>query len=53
MIVVIVFYVIQTKDTVLVKFLFTSAYAFIVTMAIYHFLVRPFRITRLLFGMKG
>lgn len=51
-IVVIVFYVIQTKDTILVKFIFTSAYSFFVTMALYHFLVRPFKLTRLLFGMQ-
>jgi peptidoglycan/LPS O-acetylase OafA/YrhL len=52
-IVIIVYYVIQTEDTVLVKFLFTSFYSFLATMAVYHFLVRPFRTARLLFGMKG
>ena len=51
-IVVIVFYVVKTEDTVLLKFLFVSGASFIVTMALYHFLVRPFTVTRFLFGMK-
>jgi hypothetical protein len=52
-IVVIVFYVVKTTDTVLLKFLFLSAASFIATMGIYHFLIRPFAITRFLFGMKS
>lgn len=52
-IVIVVFYVIQTNDSVLVKFLFTACWSFVVTMALYHFLVRPFAVTRLLFGMKA
>jgi len=51
-IVVIVYYVVRTSDTILLKFLFLSAASFTVTVAIYHFLVRPFRVTRFLFGMK-
>ena len=52
-IVIIVFYVVKTNDTVLLKFLFVSGASFIVTMALYHFLVRPFAATRFLFGMKA
>ena len=51
-IVMIVYYLVKTTDTILLKFLFLSAASFIVTMAIYHFLVRPFTVTRFLFGMK-
>ncbi|HEX7862177.1 MAG TPA: acyltransferase family protein [Verrucomicrobiae bacterium] len=51
-IVVLVYYVVKTTDTILLKFLFLSAASFIVTVATYHFLVRPFTITRFLFGMK-
>jgi glucans biosynthesis protein C len=52
-IVVIVYYVIKTKDTILLKFLFTLVASFLVTMAIYHFGVRPFGPLRFLFGMKA
>jgi len=52
-IVVLAYYVVKTQDTILVKFLFLSAASFAGTMAIYHFAVRPYRITRFLFGMKS
>ena len=42
----------QTSDTILTKFLFLSGASLIVTVALYHFLVRPFALTRFLFGMK-
>jgi peptidoglycan/LPS O-acetylase OafA/YrhL len=51
-IVILVYYVVQTSDTVLTKFLFLCGASFVVTMAIYHFVVRPFAVTRFLFGMK-
>ena len=37
-----VYYVVQTSDTILTKFLFLSTASFLVTVALYHFLVRPF-----------
>lgn len=52
-IVVIAYYVVKTNDTVLTKFLFLSASSFLVTVGLYHFLIRPFRVTRFLFGMKA
>lgn len=52
-IVVLVFYVVKTTDTILTKFLFLSAASFVITMVLYHFLVRPFALTRFLFGMKA
>jgi glucans biosynthesis protein C len=51
-IVILVYYVVQTKDTILTKFLFLSLASFVVTLAIYHFLVRPFAVARFLFGMN-
>jgi glucans biosynthesis protein C len=51
-IVVIVYYVIQTKDTVLLKFLFASGASLAVTVILYHFLVKPYRPIRFLFGMQ-
>lgn len=51
-IVVLGFYVIRTSDTVLVKFLFLSVSSGAVTMVLYHFLVRPWALTRFLFGMQ-
>jgi glucan biosynthesis protein C len=52
MIVILVYYVVQTNDTILMKYLFTVVVAFLLTMGIYHVLVRPFRVMRFLFGMK-
>ncbi|HEU4883307.1 MAG TPA: acyltransferase family protein [Longimicrobium sp.] len=52
-IVVIAFYVIRAPDGVWAKFWFTSAVSFALTAAIYDLLVRPYRITRFLFGMKN
>jgi peptidoglycan/LPS O-acetylase OafA/YrhL len=52
-IVVVAFYVIRAPDGVWAKFAFTSAVSFALTVAIYDLAVRPFRVTRFLFGMKN
>jgi glucans biosynthesis protein C len=52
-IVILVYYIVQTSDTILAKFLFLTVASFLVTVALYHFLVRPFALTRFLFGMKA
>lgn len=52
-IVIIAFYVIRAPDGVWAKFWFTGFVSFALTVAIYDLLVRPFRITRYLFGMKN
>ncbi|HEX2079344.1 MAG TPA: acyltransferase family protein [Longimicrobium sp.] len=52
-IVVIAFYVIQAPDGVWAKFWFTSLVSLALTVAVYDLLVRPYRITRSLFGMKN
>ncbi|HEX2207761.1 MAG TPA: acyltransferase [Longimicrobium sp.] len=52
-IVVIAFYVIRAPDGVWAKFWFTSFVSLALTIAIYDLLVRPYRVTRFLFGMKN
>jgi len=51
-IVIVVFYVIKTTEPVLNKFLFTFITSFILVMCIYHLFIKPYAITRFLFGMK-
>lgn len=51
-IVILVYYVVQTTDTILMKYLFVVLVTFVITMSIYHLLIRPFGVMRFLFGMK-
>jgi hypothetical protein len=51
-IVIVVYYVVQTHDTVLLKYLFTVIVSFLGTVSACHLFVRPFAVTRFLFGMK-
>ncbi|QMU30876.1 acyltransferase family protein [Adhaeribacter radiodurans] len=51
-IVIIVYYVVQTSDTILMKYLFTVSVSFAVSMLLYHLLIKEFALTRFLFGMK-
>jgi glucans biosynthesis protein C len=51
-IVIIVFYVVKTTDTIGLKYIFTVLVSFVLSLGIYHLFIRPFAITRLLFGMK-
>lgn len=51
-IVVVGFYVVQIEEGILAKFLFTSTISLLGTVALYEFCVRPYRLTRFLFGMK-
>lgn len=52
-IVVIAYFVIKTDDTIGMKYLFIVLTSLAVSMAIYHLFIRPFAITRFLFGMKN
>jgi hypothetical protein len=52
-IVIVAFYVVRVTDTILTKYLFTVTLSFICTVLVYHVFVRPFRVTRFLFGMKS
>ena len=51
-IIMIGYYVIQVSESILSKFLFISTLSLILSVVIYDFLIRPFRITRFLFGVK-
>lgn len=51
-ILVIGFYVVQTAESILAKFLFTSTLSLALTLTIYELFVRPYALTRFLFGMK-
>ena len=51
-IVVIVYYVIQVQESILMKYLFTVVLSFIISVSIYHLFIRPYKIMRFLFGMK-
>lgn len=51
-IVIIVFFVVKWSETVLTKYLFTAILSFLLSLLIFHLFIRPYRITRLLFGMK-
>jgi len=51
-IVIVVFYVIRTTEPVLNKFLFTFLTSFVLVICIYHLFIRPYAVTRFLFGMK-
>jgi peptidoglycan/LPS O-acetylase OafA/YrhL len=52
-IVVLVYYIVQTQnESILSKYIYTVGMTFFVTVGIYHLLVRPFTLTKFLFGMK-
>jgi glucans biosynthesis protein C len=51
-ILIVVFYVVKSHDMVYSKFVFTFITSFALVTCIYHLLIRPYAITRFLFGMK-
>jgi glucans biosynthesis protein C len=51
-IVIIVYYVVQSPDSVYSKFIFTFITSFALIMGIYHLLIKPYAVPRFLFGMK-
>jgi glucan biosynthesis protein C len=52
-IVIIAYYVLQTTDTILLKYLFIVLSTFAVSMFLIHFVIRPVKFLRFVFGMKG
>ena len=48
----IVYYVIQVQESILMKYLFTVVLSFIISVSIYHLFIRPYQVMRFLFGMK-
>lgn len=51
-IVLLTYYIVQTPDTVGMKYMFTVIVTFLISMVIFHLFIRPFRFMRFLFGMK-
>ncbi len=51
-IVIIAYYVVKTDDNVLLKYLFTCLLSLFLSIMLYHLFIRPFKLTRFLFGMK-
>ena len=52
-IVVLTYYIVQTQnESILSKYLYTVGITFFITVGIYHLLIRPYALTRFLFGMK-
>lgn len=51
-IVVVGYYVIQTQETVISKYIFLSVISLLITLGLYEFGVRPWNWMRFLFGMK-
>lgn len=49
---VLIYYIVQTQETILMKYLATVVLTFGLSMGIYHTLIRPFNVMRYLFGMK-
>ena len=45
-IVIIVYYVVQTNDTILLKYLFTLTVSFAITICVYHLFIRPYAVMR-------
>ncbi|RFM28255.1 acyltransferase family protein [Deminuibacter soli] len=51
-IVLIAWYVLPMHESIMMKYWFIVAVTFMASISIYHLFIRPFAITRLLFGMK-
>lgn len=52
-IVIIAYYVVQVDESIISKYLFLTFVAFILSVGVYEFLIKPYKWVRLLFGMKG
>ena len=52
-IIVLGYYIIQVQESVFAKYLFISTLSLVGSVAIYEFLIRPYKVMRFLFGMKA
>jgi peptidoglycan/LPS O-acetylase OafA/YrhL len=53
-IVLVVYYIVQTQnESILSKYIYTVGITFFVSVLIYHLFIRPYALTRFLFGMKS
>jgi len=46
------YYVVNLEESIFIKYLFVSLLSLVLTVAIYDFLIRPFKVSRFLFGVK-
>ena len=46
------YYVVQTNDGAVFKYMFILGACFVISMGIYHLYIRPFKSMRILFGSK-
>jgi peptidoglycan/LPS O-acetylase OafA/YrhL len=51
-IVILAYYVVKVDESILAKYLFIVLVTFVLCVFIYHILIRPYNVTRVLFGMK-
>jgi glucan biosynthesis protein C len=52
-IVMLIYYIVQLpNESILSKYIYTVGFTFFITILTYHLLIRPFALTRFLFGMK-
>ena len=52
-IVILAYYVVKINEAIITKYFFILLVTFIISLFIYHILIRPYNITRLLFGMNA
>jgi peptidoglycan/LPS O-acetylase OafA/YrhL len=51
-IVMLSYYFVNTHESILAKYIYTIVFTLFITILSYHVLIRPFKLTRFLFGMK-
>jgi len=51
-IVILTYYLVQTQETILMKYIFTVIVTFFISVLIYHLFIQPYGMMRFLFGMK-
>jgi glucan biosynthesis protein C len=51
-IVILAYYVVQVSESILMKYIFTVICTFVISMFIYHVLIRPYNWVRVLFGVQ-
>jgi glucans biosynthesis protein C len=51
-IVILTYYLVQTQETILMKYIFTVIATFFISVLVYHLFIQPYALMRFLFGMK-
>lgn len=52
-IVIITYYIVQVKEDIISKYIFLVIVSFLLSIGVYAFLIKPYKVTRFLFGMKN